>query len=141
MRRALVFLAACSLVLGLVGCSADLASLHQASGIEEFATALQQVTVEDLDAATADAVAHNDVLAAACYPVLKKYVAQGLPGQAKVKGAFEAFQRARDGVNQFQAGVPTDLRMGCAPLLMDVQQMAMRIAAIAGAKSHGIPLP
>jgi hypothetical protein len=125
------FLSVCGLALLLAGCSANLTQLNQASDLSSFAEALRNITVADLNAATARAVAANDVEGAACYPVLAKYIAQGLPGVGKVAGAFDAFEAARLGQKKVGAGIPTDLKMGCAPLMMDERDMVIRLMAIA----------
>lgn len=89
-------------------------------------------TVADLQAADADAVANNDQIAHACYPALIKFVqsVQGSSTNTTVAGAFSAFQKARDLGNQAQAGVPTYLTIGCAPLVVDTQTLMTKLAAI-----------
>jgi hypothetical protein len=123
----------CGVLLAGSGCSADLASLRQADGPVALVEALQKITVADLDAATARAVAGGDQMGAQCYPVLKKYVEQGLPGVQKFAGFVDAFEAARLGRKQFSSGVPDDLRIACAPLLMDEREFGLRVAAMAGA--------
>jgi hypothetical protein len=92
---------------------------------------LANFTVADLTAADADAVAHNDVLAHACYPALIQFVKSNQPAAgANVAGAFSAFQKGRDLVGQVNAGLPTYLVLGCAPLVADVRAMAIKLAAI-----------
>jgi len=100
------------------------------------AAALSQIgafTVTDLQAADADAVLHNDVIAHACYPALIKFV-QSSPlnnPTTTVVGAFSAFQAARDiKTNVTGFTVPDYLKLGCAPLVMDVQTFLIQLAAI-----------
>lgn len=84
--------------------------------------AVAAFTISDLQAADADAVAHNDTIAHACYPALIQFVAsqQGGLGDLTVRGAFGAFQRARDLKGTIQAGVPNYLTLGCGPLYAQV---------------------
>ena len=121
--------------LSVMGCSQDLSQLHDAGNLSDFVAALQKITVADLEAATARAVAGGDLMGAQCYPVLEKYVVQGLPGMEKLAGAFDAFEAARLGRKNFSAGVPDDLRMGCAALFMDERAFILKLAAVAGASS------
>lgn len=92
--------------------------------------AFQSFTVADLSAAYADAQSSGDVLAAACYPALIKFV-QGFPAApATVSGAFSAFQKARDVRHGLEGGLPDYLKLGCAPLVIDEQQLIARLALI-----------
>jgi hypothetical protein len=100
--------------------------------------------VVDLAAADAIAVAHNDVVAHACYPVLAKYLpGQGKPTIDQIKGVFSAFEEARAtrlGIeSRVSGGLPVELKLACAPLLMDEQQFILRLAAIAGGSAVGVP--
>ena len=98
--------------------------------------ALNQVVSVDLDAADAIAVAHNDVLAHACFPVLKTYLGTATPSTDQIKGVISTFEKARvtrlaiEG--QVAGGIPTDLKMGCAPLLMDERLFLIRLGLLAG---------
>lgn len=79
-----------------------------------------------LDAEVRDPIAH------ACYPALIKFLQSTptfQPASGKLIG-FQLFQRKRDFVAQLKAGLPTYLKLGCAPLLGDeintfIQTMAM----------------
>lgn len=139
MKHAIRLVSVLSLCLALFGCSQNLSQLRNSNSIADLVAALSTITVADLDAATARAIAGGDQMGAACYPVLKKYVQQGLPGAQKFAGAIDAFEAARLGRKNFSAGVPDDLRMGCAALLMDERDFALRLAAIgaAGAATGG----
>jgi hypothetical protein len=100
--------------------------------------------VVDLAAADAIAVAHNDVVAHACYPVLAKYLpGQGKPTIDQIKGVFSAFEEARAtrlGIeSRVSGGLPVELKLACAQLLMDEQQFILRLAAIAGGSAVGVP--
>lgn len=120
------------MVLALASCSANLTQLNSATNLADLITSLRQVTSDDLDAATLRAVAGGDVIAAQCYPVIKKYVQQGVSGADKVAGAFDLFEKARLlGQKVSTAQVPQDLQIACAPLFMDQQLLIAKLGAIA----------
>jgi 16S rRNA G527 N7-methylase RsmG len=106
--------------------------LNSASSLPELIAALKGITSEDLDAATARAVAGGDQIGALCYPVLKKYLAQGVSGLDKVAGAFDAFEKTRllgQKVSAMQ--VPQDLQIACAPLVQDEKGLILKLMAVA----------
>lgn len=103
---------------------------------------LASFTLADLQTADADAVANGDDIAHACYPVLEAFI-QNLPNSnslTTVKGAFSAFQKARDFRNATNAGVPTSLIMGCGPLYAQVHGDILKFLANAGIAASPIPL-
>lgn len=130
--------------LTLAGCTfSNPVALTQNSSLSDLA----KFTVADLQAADADAVANNDAVAHACYPALEQFV-QSLPTSGgTVAGAFSAFQKTRDLANGVKAGLPTYLKIGCAPLVMDEQQLINQLALIgAGAAATSgatlvVPVP
>ena len=98
-------------------------------------------TIADLQNADAEAVAANDVVAHACYPALIKFVTELQAQNASstgqpltVSGAFSAFQKARNVRRSVAAGggfsVPDYLKLGCAPLVLDEQQLLIRLGLI-----------
>lgn len=93
---------------------------------------LAKFNVADLQAADADAVAHNDQISHACYPALIQFVQsiQGGTPSTTVAGAFSAFQKARDVRLTVQGGLPAYLKIGCSPLVMDEQLLLARLAVI-----------
>lgn len=103
---------------------------------------LQTFTVTDLQAALADAQAHNDTVAATCYAALIPAV-QSVPSllpTATPKGGFSAFQAARDAVSGVQTTLPNGIRalnVPCAPLLVDATQTIVGIAAKVGITAAG----
>jgi hypothetical protein len=127
------------------GCATVSLPQHPApQSLGEVFANLQGDLVIDLAAADVIAVAHNDALGHACYPVLAKYLpGQGKPTVDQIKGAFSAFEEARAtrlGVEgKVSSGIPTELKLACAPLLMDEQQFILRLAAIAGGSTVGVP--
>jgi ABC-type dipeptide/oligopeptide/nickel transport system permease subunit len=83
--------------------------------------------------ADADAVAHGDLIAHACYPVLSAWiVAQQGRMHVPVTGAFGTFQRGRDVYGTVGAGIPVELQIGCAALVIDTQAMILKLATIGG---------
>jgi hypothetical protein len=101
--------------------------------------------VADINAADVDAGALTnaqdptsvkDPIAHACYPALVKFL-QTLPTATPTTGKFVAvqlFQKKRDFIAQVQAGLPTYLKLGCAPLLGDEVQTFISIMAMVGVK-------
>ncbi len=124
-----VFLVLALLAAGAFGgCSANVASVLQSGNFEDTLAALKSVTVADLDAATARAIAGGDALAAQCYPVLKKYVQSAPDGKDKVAGLVDAFEKARLlGQKASAAQIPQDLQIACAPLFADQAQLNLKI--------------
>lgn len=104
--------------------------------------ALRAFSINDLNVAQADAVAHQDQAAMTCYPALISTI-RNLPSVAaiKIEGAFSAFQAARDvanGVKSAQGGLPQAINIACAPLILDAQQTILQLAVKVGAGA-GIP--
>ncbi len=120
MKKVLVSLVV-SMMLVMVGCGMEIPVKLDTSNWAAFLSSLQSFTVADLDNATADAVAHNDAIGAACWPVLKKYVEKGLPDLSIPDGLASKIQRARDLRQSVAGGIPTDLRLGCDSLLNDLK--------------------
>lgn len=127
--------------LALAGCAA--ASGGAAAPASDPLKAISDFTLADLQAADADAVAHRDAIAHACYPALEVFVKSFPSSLGTVKGAFSAFQSARDVGNGLQQGVPIYLRLGCSALVMDTQQLLVKLAAIGAgtAATAGAVLP
>ena len=83
-----------------------------------------------LDAEVRDPIAH------ACYPALIKFLQStptSQPASGKLVG-FQLFQRKRDFVAQLKAGLPTYLKLGCAPLLGDEINTLIQTMAMIGVK-------
>ena len=83
-----------------------------------------------LDAEVRDPIAH------ACYPALIKFLQSTptfQPASGKLVG-FQLFQRKRDFVAQLKAGLPTYLKLGCAPLLGDEINTLIQTMAMIGVK-------
>lgn len=108
---------------------------------------IAEFTVSDLQGADADAVAHNDLIAHACYPALEQFVSSqqaatgSLTTPLTVTGAFSVFQRGRDTVklvhSTLSGGIPQYLVIGCAPLVQDViNDQATFLATIAQIGLH-----
>lgn len=83
-----------------------------------------------VDAQVRDPIAH------ACYPALIKFLQSTptfQPAAGKLVG-FQLFQRKRDFVAQLKAGLPTYLKLGCAPLLGDEVNTLIQSLAMIGVK-------
>lgn len=112
----------------------------QPASVQDALGKISQFTVADLQAADADAVAHNDAIAHACYPPLIKFV-QSLQGpNGTVAGAFSAFQAARDIRLGVQSGLPVDLKLGCSALVQDETQLLIKLGLIGAGASTLAPL-
>lgn len=91
---------------------------------------MQKFTVDDIDAAQKMAEAAGDQKAMACYPMLKRFVAERfVPMTAEVKGAVSAYQRARIARLRVQEGAPEYLEIACASLLNDSKGFVARLLA------------
>lgn len=123
-------LVALGLALALTGCSsAGLLGPRSPFGD------ITQLTVTDLEAALADATAHDDKPAMMCYPVLIGVV-KSLPSQVpslEAKGIVSAFQSARDLAKKAQSfsGANDPLiqavNLGCAALYNDAKGDILRL--------------
>lgn len=140
------------LMLFLAGCATGGVELalpsHPApKSLAEVFANLKGDAVIDLDAADTIAVAHNDQVAHACWPVLKKYLAPptGQVTVDQVKGIFSAFEKARVERLAIERKVgqglqiPTELKLGCSALLLDEQQFIIRLGALVGGGALGVP--
>ena len=131
-----------AVALGLSACS----TAPSTTGIANPVQTLAQFTVTDLQAASADAHASNDVAAYQCYDYLAKVVPTIQPtAPAGTVGAFLAFQKARDlanGLNRANAGL-SQLNLACAPLVIDAQTTINKLAllGVGAASTGGVLLP
>ena len=78
----------------------------------------------------------RDPIAHACYPALIKFLESTptfQPATGKLVG-FQLFQRKRDFIAQLKAGLPTYLKLGCAPLLGDEVNTLIQSLAMIGVK-------
>lgn len=132
------------LLVGIVP-GARAATVSKAAPAKDPLAVVQAFTVSDLQAALADAQQVGDTVAAACYMVLIPYVQANvknpLPGQL---GAFIAFQKARDLQSTINAGVPSQINVACAPLVLDAANTVIGLGAKVGislAMPFKLPLP
>ena len=115
--------------------------LSQSAAQQNPATVLQKFTLDDLQAALADAQAQNppDTIAANCYTELITVVqSPAINPLPSGPGAFQLFQKARDLKNlvaamQSNNGPLQALNIACAPLVIDVQTTLIRLGVIGGA--------
>jgi hypothetical protein len=78
----------------------------------------------------------KDPIAHACYPATIQFL-QSIPAVAAPSGKFvgvQLFQAKRDFIAQLQAGLPTYLKLGCAPLLGDEVHIALQVFNMIGIK-------
>lgn len=125
-------------------------ALTQSAATANPLLVLQQFTLTDLQAALADAQAQTppDTVAANCYTALitlmNNPIANPIPSQA---GAFIIFQKARDLQNALATlnsnnGPLTPVEVGCAPLVISVQNTLIQVGVLTGAvvATGGVPL-
>ncbi len=121
-------LATLMLVSILAGCGTATKLLHRAEG----ATAeLSKVAVEDLAAAEESALRHKDPYAAECWAELRVYVGElRKQGFTDIKGAFTAFQKARNIRRGVQAGLPEAVHVRCAHMFRDARNTLIGLARL-----------
>lgn len=110
----------------------DIANIKQ----EVISGTIADLAAADKDAATVDATTNlmRDPIAHACYPALSQFL-QTLPTAQPLEGKFIAVQlhqRARDFALQVKAGLPTYLKLGCAPLIGDDLQIIVQGLGLVG---------
>lgn len=120
---------------------------------QDVTTALQNISafsVKDLQAAAADATAHNDPEAAMCWngliPIAQSLGTGGaLPSVPKIQGGASLFQAIRDvlqgGVGA-NAGVPIivkQINMACGPLYVSARADILKVLAMVGLTAAGGP--
>lgn len=119
MRR---FLIGFSLLL-LSGC---------ASAMQDGEASFPKLLALDLDAANQIAIAHNDTLGMMCYPALMAFLGTSTPSTDQIKGVVSAFEKAR--VTRMglegKSLVPLELRIACAPLLLDERDFLIRLGIL-----------
>jgi hypothetical protein len=102
--------------------------------------AIASFVTTDLSAALAMAQASGDKTAALCYAYLIPQVAAaqaqlGNLAPRNIKGGFSGFEAGRIAVTNvkgFVNGVPTDLNVNCAPLVLDAGSTLVGLAAKVG---------
>jgi hypothetical protein len=121
---------------GLAKFMNDLAALKT----EVVDGAVADLNAADADASTltnaSDPTSFRDPIAHACYPAAAKFL-QSLPTASPPTGTFvlvQLFQKKRDFVMQIQAGLPTYLKLGCAPLLGDEAAIFTKVLGLVGVK-------
>lgn len=141
-------------VLALAGCASGpfevtLPSHPEPQTLGEALANLKADAVIDLDAALVIANAHGDVIAAACWPALKRFLTEqtgtATPTADQVRGVFSAWEKARverialEGKAGQGVKLPDYLKLGCAALVQDERLFALRLAAMIGGASVGVP--
>lgn len=94
----------------------------------------------DLEEAKASADAWGDRAGSQCWGALLEYV-KTLPGktESQAVGLAGAYQRARNGRRIYDAGIPEDIHIACAPMVSDAKNTLFRLAKLAG--GIGLPIP
>lgn len=78
----------------------------------------------------------KDPISHACWPAAVQFL-QSIPAVAAPSGKYvgaQLFQAKRDFIAQLQAGLPTYLKLGCAPLLGDEVNIAVQVFNMVGIK-------
>ncbi|SDD95906.1 hypothetical protein SAMN05216337_1017158 [Bradyrhizobium brasilense] len=119
---------------GLAKFMSDLANLQKTI----VDNVVADITAADADAATltnpGDPASFRDPIAHACYPAAVKFLTE-LPVSTAPTGTLvgvQLFQKKRDFIMQIQAGLPTYLKLGCAPLLGDEAQVFTKLMGLVG---------
>lgn len=119
---------------GLAKFMSDLANLQT----KVVTDVVADITAADADAATLtnpnDPASFRDPIAHACYPAAIKFLTE-LPVATAPSGTLvgvQLFQKKRDFIMQIQAGLPTYLKLGCAPLLGDEAQVFTKLMGLVG---------
>lgn len=97
------------------------------------AAALSSIATADLETAALQADADGDQVGAACWRAMQAWLGSRPPAP-KVVGAFSAIQAARSATRRISAGVPQDVHVKCAPLVLDAQAVALRLGLIAAGR-------
>lgn len=147
-----------SLVLALAGCAtgpqltgnvaADTAATQQS--LTQALQNLSKFSVTDLQAASADAKAHNDPEAAMCWdglvPIVQSIGTGGaLPAVPKIAGGASLFQAVRDilqGGLAATTGTPVvvkQINMACGPLYVSARADIAKVLIMVGAAAAGGP--
>ncbi len=124
------------LSVALFGFSAP-AMADPISDFNTFLAQVQTITTTDLQAALADATAHNDAAAMQCYSGVLAYNAANplqVPNIPAPVGVVSSFQLARDGVkfaeaNQNTPIVPPAINQACGYLALDVQADVAKVGS------------
>jgi hypothetical protein len=108
---------------------------EQASDLQTAVQRLAEFTHADLQAAKADADAHGDVMGSMCWAAIDKHVGAGTVGSIpEIKGVFSAFQAKRDLQRSLgglkDSPVLQDIKIGCAPMLMDERILLVRLGIL-----------
>lgn len=136
MIRSIAILSLC-LLAACAGIEANRQQAEEAGQGDPVATLLA-FTAGDLTVALADARASNDMISAPCWEkLLEKVRSLGdkTATVGQVAGAFSAFQKKRDVLNNPNSqGIQNELTVACAPLIMDERQTILAIAAKVGVR-------
>lgn len=86
---------------------------------------------KDLAAAAHSAQAYGDQVGFDCWNALQIAVANKLASEKpQIAGVASAVEAVRIGVVELDRGVPEDVHVKCAPVLIDARILALRLAAM-----------
>lgn len=107
---------------------------------EFVAAVIADIQEADKDAAQLtnpnDPTSFKDPISHTCYPAAIKFL-QSLPTATPTVGdrnLVQLFQKKRDLIAQIQAGLPTYLKIGCAPLIGDEVHIVVSLLGLVGVK-------
>lgn len=159
MKNPILSMVLVAIMLVMTGCASltgnvqtDIAA-QNAKVQQDVTTALQNISkfaVVDLQAAAADATAHNDPEAAMCWngliPIAQSLGSNGgVPTVPKIKGGASLFQAIRDvlqGGPGAVAGTPVivkQINMACGPLYVSARADILKVLAMVGITAAGGP--
>ncbi|MDE3023908.1 MAG: hypothetical protein KGI54_18985, partial [Pseudomonadota bacterium] len=118
----LALLAGCSTLSGLKSPATDPVQAAQAN--------IAQITQADLTNAISIAKANNDIAGVNCLTALQAHIPNSV-NIPKVNGVFSAYELTRVKVRAFQNGVPQDVHIACAPVVLDAQGVLLKLGVIA----------
>lgn len=138
--KLLPFALALALAGALSACATAPGALNPLSGLNDVLTKFTTWTVADAQAASADAHAHNDVIAYTCWDwVSTKAQATGAGPLAPISGLMSGLQVARDIRRTVMTGVSDDFQVHCGPLILDEENVILKSGLMAGITAAGGP--
>lgn len=91
----------------------------------------------DLTAAANSAQVAGDKVGFDCFSALQVFVNQRLATpRPQVAGVFSTIEAARIGVAKVEQGIPEDVHVKCAPVIIDAQTVLIRLEALIGLGIH-----
>lgn len=126
-------LATLALALALSGCATAQLPMPTPAQDVKAETSLASVTAADIDAAIVIAQAGGDIDNVACLTQIKLWLGNPKPAPSIV-GPISAFAATRVGVSRIRSGVPPELHRACSVIIVDANQVLLRLGLIAGSR-------